>query len=100
MVCLTDEGQIGANQADEKGEAARSIAGSISWINEVDKDIGSIAMRSHVDQRDENSEETKSVNDENETVTCQLKLHDLSGLSALLTLQSLAIISSQEYLQR
>ena len=68
---LTDEWQIGAYQSNEECETPGGITRCISWINEVHKDIGGVAMRGEVDQRDENSKETKSVDDQNEPITCQ-----------------------------
>jgi hypothetical protein len=63
VYCLTNEGKIRTDQGNEEGEAGRCIARGISWINEVDKDIGSVAVGGQVDQRDENSEEAKSMDD-------------------------------------
>jgi len=63
VYCLTDEGKIGTDQGNEEGEATRCVARSISWINEVNEDICSVAVRGQVDQRNENSEEAKSVDD-------------------------------------
>jgi hypothetical protein len=68
---LTDEWQIGAYQSDEERETLGGITGCISWINEVHEDTGGVTVRGEVDQRDENSKETKSVDDQNEPTTCQ-----------------------------
>ena len=69
---LTDEWQIGADQGDKKGETTRGIARCVCWIYKVHKDIGGIAMRGQINKGDEYSEETKSVDDQNEATTCQL----------------------------
>jgi hypothetical protein len=96
---LTNEGQIGTEQGNKQSKTARGIARCISWINEVDKDISSVEVRGQVHQRDESSGESKTVNDHNEAITCQPNMQ-IKTLSRALTLQSLATISSQEYLQK